>query len=110
MKLLFAILGIAAFSLELPTSWGQAQDRQQRWCAVAVPASVEVAGEEFSLADLLAPATCSDLRQAAAGVHLGRVPLAGSARVLTGDEVRALLQKVVNTGEKNSIVLHPMLV
>jgi hypothetical protein len=106
MKPLRVILGIAAVSFALPTSWAQGQG--QGSCAVAVRASVEVAGNDFSLADLLGSDTCAELRQAAAGVRIGRPPLAGSSRVMTGNEVRGLLQKAMNIRENNSIVLNPL--
>ncbi len=59
---------------------------------VAVEASVEAGQGELTLADLLAQDTCLRLRQAAAGVSLGRAPRAGSVRVLDGRRVRLLLE------------------
>jgi hypothetical protein len=106
MKLLIATLGVAVFSTALPISWGQKQ--RPGPCPVVVRANVEVAGDGFSLAELLAAGACAELRRAAAGVRLGRAPLAGSPRILTGDEVRALLQIATNTLEKNSMVLRSM--
>src|SRR5882724_3379781 len=103
MKPLLAILAFAALWFAIPISWGQEQGKKQGSCAVVVRASLEVADGDFSLADLLGPTNCPELRQAAAGVRLGRAPLAGSSRVMTGHEVRTMLQKVTNTGEKNSI-------
>lgn len=60
---------------------------------VTVRASVEVSGE-FSLADLLGSGSCLALRRAAAQVALGSAPVTGSVRVLVGNQVRALAQKV----------------
>lgn len=85
----FLIAGcIAGLSILSPLSWAQ------RTCPVTVAASVEVAGAEFSLADLLAPETCPTLRREAASMRLGGVPLAGSVRVIEGNEVRALLNQL----------------
>src|SRR5580698_7527831 len=64
-------------------------------CAPAIiSAKVEVTGTEFSLADLLAPGACPALRRAAAEIRMGRTAPVGSARVLSGDEVRGLLQRL----------------
>ena len=63
--------------------------RAQPHCEATVEARVEVGGEGFALANLLSPNACPSLRLAAAGVRLGASPLAGSARVLEGDQVRA---------------------
>jgi hypothetical protein len=69
----------------------------------AVRATVEVAGPEFSLADVLTPSACPALLRAAARVGVGGVPLAGSARVLEGAEVRALLQKTAPDNPSSSM-------
>jgi Chaperone for flagella basal body P-ring formation len=61
---------------------------------VVVESSVEVAGPEFALSDLLAPHSCPALVQAAARVHLGAAPLTGSERVLEGERVRAALMQL----------------
>jgi hypothetical protein len=66
-------------------------------CPARVEANVEVAGREFSLADLLARDTCPTLLRAAGRVRLGSAPLTGSARVLEAGEVRSLLQKVARS-------------
>jgi hypothetical protein len=66
----------------------------QAACDVSFQAHVEVAGGEFSLADLLASDACPSFKQPAALVPLGTAPLAGSARVLRGDDVRALFTLV----------------
>ena len=50
---------------------------------------------KFTLADLLTAGACPALLQAAAAVTMGRAPLAGSTRVLEGDQVRALMEAVV---------------
>lgn len=93
MKSFLRLAGIAVFALALPASWGQAS------CRVAVQSTVEVTAAEVSLADLLAP-TCAALREKAASVRLGATPLPGSVRVLTGAEVRELLEKVADSGAK----------
>jgi hypothetical protein len=61
-------------------------------CHATVAASVEVAPGSFSLADLLEPGSCPSMRSAAARVRLGSAPLAGSVRVLDGEQVRTLLR------------------
>jgi hypothetical protein len=58
---------------------------------LTVPARVEAAKGELSLADLLSHDTCSRFQQAASQVSLGAAPRAGSPRVLDGSEVRQLL-------------------
>jgi hypothetical protein len=67
-------------------------------CHALVRTNVELSGEEFSLADLFTPDSCPALLHAAAGVHLGRTPLPGSVRVLSGNEVRDLLRKLAGRG------------
>ncbi len=64
-------------------------------CSAHVRANVEVESGEFSLANLLTSGTCSELLRAAALIHLGRAPLAGSVRVFTGEEVRDLLRQAL---------------
>ena len=71
----------------------------QQPCRVTVATNVDVAGGEFSLADVLTRDTCPEWRHAAARVRLGSAPLAGIARVIEGNEVRALLEKVAATNE-----------
>jgi hypothetical protein len=88
MKHLRIAACIASLLLWTRSSAGQSS------CQVTVAASVELAGGEFSLADVLPGDTCPALRRAASGMHLGRAPLSGSVRVLSGDEVRALLRKL----------------
>jgi hypothetical protein len=61
---------------------------------VAVRREVEVPAGEVSLAAVLSGDTCPALAQSAAHVCLGAAPLAGSARVLEGETVRALLGKL----------------
>jgi len=87
MKPLLLAACIASFSLVAGVLPGHAS------CRVTVRASVEVSGE-FSLADLLGSGTCSKMRRAAVSVPLGSAPVAGSVRVLTGGEVRMILQKL----------------
>jgi hypothetical protein len=94
MKRFLVIFCIAGFSLLSSVSRAQA-------CPVAVLASVDLAEGPLSLADLLAPSTCPQLRRAAAGVRLGSVPLAGSARVILGSDVAILLEKLpIAAGER----------
>jgi len=107
MKPLLIAACIAGFSLVAGASPGQST------CRTRVPESVVVApGEEFSLADLLTSGSgsCAALRHAAASVPLGRAPLAGSARVLAGSEVRMVLHKLAedmgqDAGEFASILV-----
>ncbi|HEY3971877.1 MAG TPA: flagella basal body P-ring formation protein FlgA [Candidatus Sulfotelmatobacter sp.] len=75
-------------------------------CNATVRANVEVGSGEFSLADLLTEDACPPLLRAAALVHLGRAPFAGSVRVFDGDEIRSLLRQTVtgdDHGTKGSI-------
>lgn len=90
MKPLLIAAGFAGLSL-LPCA-----SSAQQACRVAVKASVEVSGREFSLADLLAPDSCPGLVRAASRVHLGSAPLAGSPRVLAGDDVRDFFRKMAD--------------
>lgn len=91
MKRLFVALitgGFAAVSLPGCT---------QPVCgAVVVRAQVEAAQGALNLADLLAPGTCPPLYREAAQVSLGRVPRAGSVRVLDGRQIRRLLEDFGN--------------
>ncbi|MGA9543183.1 MAG: hypothetical protein WBQ85_06430 [Candidatus Sulfotelmatobacter sp.] len=68
-------------------------------CAkVAVESSVEAGQGQLTLADLLGPGTCSQVREAAAAVSLGAAPRPGSIRVFEGRRIRALLEELVNGG------------
>jgi hypothetical protein len=87
-KHLMLAVGFAGFSVLSPISWGLGT------CPVTVADSVEVAGAEFSLTDLLTPDTCAAYRREAAGIRLGGIPLVGSVRVIEGGEVRALLDQL----------------
>jgi Chaperone for flagella basal body P-ring formation len=83
----------------------------QRACDISIPATVEVEGAEFTLASLLAPGACPALERLAAGVRLGGVPLAGSARVLLGDDIRSQFEKVAeNAGDRVAIRVPPRVV
>jgi len=62
-------------------------------CQATVKAEIEVRGQEYFLADLLAPDACPEILRAAARVRLGSAPLTGSPRVLEGTLVRALLEQ-----------------
>jgi hypothetical protein len=89
-----SMIAVAAMGL---SSSGQACE------PVVVRAAVEVAGPEVSLADLLAPSACPALLRAAARVRVGSTPLAGTVRVLEGDEVRAFLRKVQSSSGSGAV-------
>lgn len=79
------LLGMAAFGrAEVP-------------CEISVPRSVEAHNPILSLSDLLDADACPGWLGAAAQVHLGALPLAGSVRVFEGREVRVLLEEVART-------------
>jgi hypothetical protein len=61
---------------------------------IGVESAVETEPGSLTLADLLAPGSCAQVRAAAARVQLGSVPRAGSVRVLDGGEVRRMLVKL----------------
>lgn len=61
---------------------------------LTIPAEIELPAGKLALADILPGSTCPAIRSAARQVHLGNVPLAGSPRVLTRDELRLALQKL----------------
>jgi hypothetical protein len=63
-----------------------------------VQADVAAGQGELTLADLLAPGTCLELRQAAALVGLGAVPRAESVRVLDGRQIRHRLENLTGAG------------
>ncbi|HXY78134.1 MAG TPA: flagella basal body P-ring formation protein FlgA [Candidatus Acidoferrales bacterium] len=89
MKSALVISAIAAVFAALPAAASQTS------CGpVAVRSAVEVGGPDFRLADLLTASSCAALLEAASRVRLGSTPLPGSARVLEGADVEALLQKV----------------
>lgn len=68
--------------------------RAEQACAeVAVEASIEGDSGELTLADVLAPGTCAQVRNAAARVDLGTVPRSGRVRVLDGREIRRRLEE-----------------
>ncbi len=81
---------------------------------VAVDSSVEAGPGELTLADLLAPGTCRQLRDAAAQIRLGALPQSGSVRVLDGREVRRLLEEVaagvVSAVKISGIIIAPRIV
>jgi hypothetical protein len=54
--------------------------------------SVQIAGGELTLADLLSADTCLPVRTTAARINLGVTPLAGTVRVIAGLQVRAWLE------------------
>jgi len=61
-------------------------------CArVRLKAEVQIALGELTLADLLEPESCAEIVEAAAHLKLGAAPLAGSSRVMTGEELRSKL-------------------
>jgi hypothetical protein len=75
---------------------------------ISVPAHVEVAAGDFTAADLLPPGTCPVLVQAAAHVRLGSAPLEGSVRVMRGEEIRALFNKLRSSLEGSDASLGPV--
>jgi hypothetical protein len=77
-----------------------AASQQQACASPSVRPIVSLAGNEFTLADLLDSDACPDLVQRAAHVHLGAAPLSGTTRVLKGDEVRARFAALL--GQKQS--------
>ena len=82
---------VAALGL---TARNAASTPQEACGPTAVRAQVEVPAGKVSLADLLAPGTCSRFLRSAALMHLGDAPLVGSPRVLEGTQVRALLGRL----------------
>jgi hypothetical protein len=61
-----------------------------------VEASVEVHSGELTLADLLAPGACAQLREFAARVNLGFAPLMGGVRVLDGGAIARLIKGIAS--------------
>jgi hypothetical protein len=88
MKMSFIAASII-FALARP---GFAADAACR--PVTVSSEIELPAGEFVLADLLSSNACPAILSAARRVHLGNVPLAGSPRVFTGEEIRAELQRL----------------
>jgi Chaperone for flagella basal body P-ring formation len=85
----------AVIILFLVTSMVCAAASIETGCAtVTVLAHATVPGGEWSLADILAPDACAQLRQAASSIRLGLAPLPGSPRILTGENIRNLLEGV----------------
>lgn len=84
---------IACVSLFSATVWAQAPCR-----GVARP-EIHVTQASVSLADLLAPASCPELLQAAARARLGAAPLRGCPRIMDGDGVRARLRALAENDE-----------
>jgi hypothetical protein len=68
---------------------------------VTVKSSVEADQGQLTLADLLGPATCSQVREAAKQVSLGAAPRPGSVRVFEGHRIRVLLEELANGGTEN---------
>jgi hypothetical protein len=66
--------------------------------AVAVETKVVAERGEFTLADLLRPDACPQLRRMAAHVSLGSVPRAGSQRVFDGRQIRRLFEALPGEG------------
>lgn len=62
--------------------------------SITVRVQVEMPAGSFSLADLLAPDTCDGLLRSAARATLGQSPLVGSPRVLRGEAVRDLIERL----------------
>lgn len=82
------IAGLLWFAVSASALLGQS-------CSSSVLPEVEVSRPDVFLSDLLAPGSCSHLRQAAARMRLGAAPRAGSLRVLDGDEVNAMLSRLL---------------
>jgi len=61
---------------------------------VVVADTVEAAPGALTLADLILPNNCQQLREAAAQVSLGSAPQPGSERRLNGSQIRRLLKEV----------------
>ena len=61
---------------------------------IVVLKEIELPAGELVLSDLLSTDVCPALLHAAGQIHLGSVPLVGSPRVFTGDEIRVLLEKL----------------
>lgn len=87
MKRFLQIVGLMTLSatLSLPSAG------QQSCSKIVLSPNLQVPDGLLSLADLLPPESCPAIRAAASQVPLGRAPLPGSARLLTGDGVRHLL-------------------
>lgn len=84
---ILASSGVAAYAVE-----GQCR-------SLKFQEQVEVAGGELKLSDLLAAGTCAPLRSMASHVSLGRGPRMGSVRVLSGDEIRTLVDVLLHRQE-----------
>ena len=85
----------AIMILVFVASVGPARASAEPDCKTAtVLAHVNVPDGEWSLAEVLAPDTCAPLRQAASRVRLGVAPLPGSPRILTGQDIRRLLEQI----------------
>src|SRR5438874_2723655 len=95
MKWLRIFTGIAVLLASRTAVWSQGR------CTARVQSEIRVSSDaEFSLADLLAADACPELRRSAAAVRMGRAPLAGSVRVIKGDEVRGLLTDLIAATNK----------
>jgi|HubBroStandDraft_4_1064222.scaffolds.fasta_scaffold05214_8 hypothetical protein len=68
---------------------------------VAVESSVEAGQGQLTLADLLGPGTCLQVREGAAKVSLGAAPRPGSVRVFEGRRIRVLLEELADGGTEN---------
>ena len=90
MKPLTHGLPIALLVLATP-AWTQTV------CRAEIKPAVQIAEGSFSLADLLSPDSCPQVRDAAAHLRLGVAPLPGSERVFSGDQLRALLGDLEST-------------
>jgi hypothetical protein len=88
LAMITMLMGGALAATSLRSSAGEACSQ------VTVEASVEAGPGELTLADLLSPGACPQLREAAVEVTLGAAPLPGSVRVLDGREVRRRIEKL----------------
>jgi hypothetical protein len=93
-----AIVVVAIISLSAPLAHGA--DAACR--PFHIPAEIELPAGELALADLFPEGACSAILSAAREVRLGSVPLAGSPRVLTHEEIRLMLAKL---GERAHLAL-----
>jgi len=96
-------LAIIVFSLLGGAGWATAHPTTGRNCQPPVVlARVSIPDGNLSLADLLAPETCAQLRESASRVRLGVAPLPGSPRVLDGADVRPLLERLAASVDRDA--------
>lgn len=96
MNLFRTLVILSGFWLLTLATWCESS------CPVLVRSAVEITGPDLTLADLLRPESCPERLAAAARIHLGAAPLAGSVRVFEGDQLRNLLRRIANGPDANS--------